>query len=281
MDFLQLNKLADLHNGRQVIFCKTDYLDAELKKIKKLKHQVVLVSGNGDVGIDARFVSNLPDNVLMWYCQNNLFYHDRLRAIPIGLENTVECKRRGHGMAWPHAVEKLELLTKAYNNRNKRSPSKLLYANFNIQTNKQRIPIMNICKQSSFITWDEPKLSYSEFITRVIDHEAVICPAGNGVDTHRLYEILYCGVIPVTIKTGDYALYTQLYNNLPIVVLNHINELQNEDKLKELIAAAKQKQANIQLLDCAYWLQKITDAANNIVMPTPGLLNKLLNYIGH
>lgn len=32
-DFIQLNKFAELHDGKNIIFCKTDYLMSEFNKI--------------------------------------------------------------------------------------------------------------------------------------------------------------------------------------------------------------------------------------------------------
>ena len=139
MNLLQTNKFGDLHNGKQIIFCKVDYLAAEFKRIKKLKNEVILITGNGDEGIDSSHISQMPDNISKWYCQNNLQHHDKIVPVPIGLENTSINKRRGHGVAWQHAEEKVTLIEEIVNSHQKHSPTKLLYANFNVETNKINI----------------------------------------------------------------------------------------------------------------------------------------------
>lgn len=265
-DFLQLNKFGDLHDGKRVFFCRTEYLNATFKKIKKLKNEVVLISGNSDVGINTRHIFDIPDNVLVWYCQNKLQHSDRLKSIPLGLENTFPNIQRRHGGSWPHAVEKLQVLDEIYNRHINRSPSGLLYGNFNEQTNiVHRGPIKQACIENRFIKWDEPSLRYHEFIDAVMDHEAVICPAGNGVDTHRIYEILYCGRIPVTIKIGDFPIYSELYEKLPIVILDSVNDLADKERLMQYIAEAKQKTVNYELLDFEYWKKLVNESSSQIL----------------
>ncbi|MBB3057090.1 hypothetical protein [Mucilaginibacter gotjawali] len=278
MELLQLNKFGDLHNGRDIIFCKTDYLKDEFKKIAKFKNEVILISGNGDEGIASNLTSLMPDNIRFWYCQNNLTYHERLISIPIGLENTSVNKRKGHGVAWPHAVEKINLLNEVFNSNENSRPSQFLYANFNTQTNTAyRKPVKEICINTPFINWDEPSLNYPGLIKKVLDHEATICPAGNGIDTHRLYEVLYCKRVAVTIKIGNYPVYNELYKKLPVVILDKVEDLQDQDKLKELIGIAQQKKENLQLIDFAFWKASITGAANKIPESNKSVFRRFFN----
>jgi len=279
LELLQLNKFGDLHNGKTIIFCKTDFLKDEFKKIAKLKNEVVLISGNGDEGIGSSLTSIMPDNIRLWYCQNKLTYHEKLVSLPIGLENTSVNKRKGHGVAWPHAIKKINILNEIFDSKETPVPSKFLYANFNTQTNATyRNPIREICMGTPFINWDEPSLNYADFIQNVLDHEATICPAGNGIDTHRLYEVLYCKRIAITVKTGDYPVYNELYRNLPIVILNHVEELEDRDKLLELIAVAQQKKENLDLIDFNYWRNSIADASKHIFREDNASRKTFANY---
>jgi len=279
MELMQLNKFGDLHNGRSVIFCKTEFLKAEFKRIGKLKNEVVLISGNNDEGVDATYTRHMPDNVRTWYCQNNLTYDERLKSLPLGLENTFENKRKGHGVGWPHAIEKIELLNELQYSGNDRAPAKLLYANFNVQTNsKHRIPVRDLCEKSNFIDWEEPVLKYPEFLRTVLDYQAVLCPAGNGVDTHRIYEILYCGRIPVTIKRGDYPLYREIYEKLPVVMLEQLSDLNDRNKIEELIDHAKRKLGQFELLDFRFWKQSILTESGTVPKVAMTFLEKLISH---
>ncbi|MBK0378204.1 hypothetical protein [Mucilaginibacter segetis] len=266
MSLIQLNKFGTLHNGSDIIFCKTELLKSEFKKIAEIKNNVILISGNSDDPVDIQLSSKMPENILHWYCQNNEVFNDRLTSIPIGLENTFTNKRTGHGVAWPHAREKIKLLNDVIKVQQTFKPNKLVYANFNVITNKShRLPIADLCKKNTFITWHEPLLKYSEFIKQVLNHEATICPAGNGIDTHRLYEVLYCDRVAITIKTGNYAIYNSLYEKLPIVILNNIEDLYNKDKISQLINDARIKKKSMNLLDFNYWEKLILESSSNIV----------------
>lgn len=279
MELLQLNKFGDLHNGKDVIFCKTDFLKDEFKKIAKLKNEVILISGNGDEGIGSSLTSLMPDNIRFWYCQNNLTYHEKLISLPIGLENTSVNKRKGHGIAWPHAIEKLRLLSEVFNSAGTAKPSKFLYANFNPQTNgEHRIQVKEICISTPFISWDEPSLNYADFIKNVLDHEATICPAGNGIDTHRLYEVLYCKRIAVTFKIGDYPVYKELYEKLPVVILDNAEDLKDRDRVQELIGIAQQKKENLELIDFSYW-KELTNRMADKIDKKNNLFNRFLSHI--
>jgi hypothetical protein len=67
-----------------------------------------------------------------------------------------------------------------------------------------------------------------ENITRLSTYKFCICPEGNGVDTHRLWEALYLKTIPIVIKSE----FTEIleYNKIPLVILNNWNEF-DENKL--------------------------------------------------
>jgi len=52
-----------------------------------------------------------------------------------------------------------------------------------------------------------------------------ICPRGNGLDTHRLWECFYLDVIPIMIEADVVNI-----DNLPIIILNSWDDF-NEDQL--------------------------------------------------
>jgi hypothetical protein len=62
-----------------------------------------------------------------------------------------------------------------------------------------------------------------ENIQRLSEYEFCICPEGNGVDTHRLWEALYVKTIPIVIKSDFTDIL--LENSVPIVVLDDWSQL--------------------------------------------------------
>jgi hypothetical protein len=58
-----------------------------------------------------------------------------------------------------------------------------------------------------------------ENIQRLSEYEFCICPEGNGVDTHRLWEALYVKCIPIVIKSKHIDIL-QKQLDIPLVILD-------------------------------------------------------------
>lgn len=254
MDFIEINKFSTLHNGKNIIFCKTDYILDEFKNIERLDNDVILITGNSDYPIDEKNFNLRPNNIIKWYAQNALVNNDILEPLPLGLENKIPSNRDGHGIGYYERVlEKERLLSRNLNI----TPTKKIYSNFNINTNYEyRKNVKNICVNSPHIDWEDSNLTLDNFFTNILNYESVICPIGNGIDTHRLWEVLYSNRIPITIKVGNYKIY-ELYEKLPIIILNEIDELNDFNLLNNKIKEIKSKNINLEILDFNFWENKI------------------------
>lgn len=256
MEILEINRFSELHNNVNIFFTKTEFLQSDFSYIRNLKNEVVVISGNSDYPINSSRMVNLPENVVKWYAQNALENHPKLEPLPIGIENKFHSHRDGHGIGYLNSSSEKQNLIRESNNI---KPTKKIYSNFNINTNfHYRNIIKNICIKSQHIDWEEPRLSIKEFFNKVLNYESVVCPVGNGVDTHRLWEILYLNRIPITVKVGNFKIY-ELYEKLPIVVLNNESELFDKDLLENEIKKAKEKKYDSNLLDYNFWKNKIYD----------------------
>lgn len=88
--------------------------------------------------------------------------------------------------------------------------------------------------------FNETDLSHQEWIDAISQHKFVLAPFGHGLDTHRIYEILLFGGIPVMRKSTISSCYDDSDNafngnsrgSLPIVFLNSWKEL-NKEKLEQ------------------------------------------------
>jgi hypothetical protein len=69
-------------------------------------------------------------------------------------------------------------------------------------------------------------------------------------------EVLYSNRIPITIKVGDYKIY-ELYEKLPIVILDSVNQLSNFKLLNEKYEVEKNKKFDLKILKTDFWLKKI------------------------
>jgi hypothetical protein len=109
---IEINKFSQLHDEKNIFFCKTDYILEDFKNISKSDRPVTLITGNSDYAITDELVSLAPKNIVSWYAQNALSNAEILHPIPIGLENKLPSVRDGHGIGYfDRASEKEELLT--------------------------------------------------------------------------------------------------------------------------------------------------------------------------
>jgi hypothetical protein len=252
MEIIQLNKFSKLHDGQHIIFCKTDFLGDEFNHIRSLKNDVVLVTGNSDYAITNDITDQAPKNIKKWYAQNCLSTATFIEPIPMGIENKLHSVRAGHGVGYFYRVaEKERLLTRDIANI---QPTKWIYANFAVHTHPMYRPkVREACIKANHIDWEEPDLSLEGFFNKVLDYEMVVCPIGNGVDTHRLWEVLYSNRVPIIIRF-DLRIY-ELYEKLPIVILDSLDDLQNNDLITDKFQHAKSKSK--ELCDFNIWANKI------------------------
>ena len=262
-NIVDINKISQVHDGKRIIFCKTDFLLSEFETIKHLKNDVVLISGNSDYCIDDKLVELAPKNIKKWFCQNRLSNNSILESIPIGLQNAQPSKRHNnnsyelsHGYVWEYAPLKIKTLFEK--NKNSFTKRNLIYANFNTQTNPDhRNHIKNSVVLQKCVTWEDISDDYDRFIQGILDHEAVVCPNGNGADTHRIYETAFLDRVAITF---DPLQYYFIHNLFPVCLMKNISEFINIDNLKNRIADAKNNFDRKHLL-ADFWTQKIIDSA--------------------
>jgi hypothetical protein len=228
-----MNKFSELHEYENIIFCKRDYIIEEYERISKIKSNVVLIVLNSDYPFTEDLLRSRPNNIKHIFATNSFVYNELVTPLPIGVENSMEPKRSGHGMINHSIFEKLPYLTGEIKIESSEKFDRL-YANFNVYTNiKYRSLIKNICSSTPHIGF-EHGLSYSEYVQKMKQHLGVISPTGNGLECIRTYETLYMDSIPVCV--GDFnsykAIYERIYKNLPVVFISNPNDLTNLDLIK-------------------------------------------------
>jgi hypothetical protein len=55
-----------------------------------------------------------------------------------------------------------------------------------------------------------------EYFMELCRSKFVLCPEGTGMDTHRVYESLYCGATPVVLRSS----LSHLYETLPVCIVD-------------------------------------------------------------
>ena len=213
----------------------------------------VLITHNGDGAItnnptrtnlhnsnDVDFKNiKLPDNLLRWYSQNVDVVHEKIRSIPIGLENSI----------WFPDIQKEQKIL----NISKTEPSykNILYVNHNISTNpKERTLPYELFSNKSWATvvYGYNGINFDNYLDNIHSHKFVLCPEGNGIDTHRTWETLYTGSIPIEKRNRNNRFYT----DLPICFVDKWEDV-TEDFLNSEFIRIKNTKWNLDKLDFDYW----------------------------
>lgn len=265
MEIIQTNKLAEIFDDKNIFFCKIDLIHSVIEKIKNVKNKCVLIVGNGDLPFTDELEREFPENVVGIYAQNSICNSDRVFPIPLGIGNSEPCPKSGHGEHWPDVFEKVETLKKIQFSE---LENLKIYSNFDVRTNPEhRNKVKFISQETDYVTTCFSKLSYQEYIDNILAHQFNLCPIGNGLDTHRVWETLYCYRVPIIFDVKYSRSYNwsrtetgireKLYKKLPIVILDDENELKNLDVIRDKYFSVKKNWQNLNLFDHRFWVDKI------------------------
>lgn len=259
---IQINKLSKLHDGKNIIFSKLDLIEKEFDFISKINNNVILITGNSDFFVDDNLVNRMPNNIKFWFAQNSKTDSVKVIPIPIGLMN-YEHSTRGIDYGLGFFEDSQENYIQKYIEQSKLiKPKKLIYSNFTVQTNpNHRNIVRDICIETEFIDWVKPDNNigycpefFNPFYNDILNYEAVVCPTGHGIDSHRVYETLYLNRIPIVFDT---ELYRRLHYQFPILCLPDVNLLKNKNYMEEKIIELKNKDWDQNILTSDFWENKI------------------------
>lgn len=227
----------ELLSNNDIIYCKTDYILQLFKILENYKdNKLNIITHESDYEINENLFKLKPDCVKKWYAINVNYEHPDLIPIPLGIANN-----------YCNITLKLEGIKLSNNQK-----EKLLYINHRVSTNPQaRSWIYEAFKNSDWCTVDEPNLDLKSFEDRINKHKYMLCPRGNGVDTHRLWECIYSGVIPVVEK----HINNKNIRDLPILFVDSFKEINKEFLLKN----EKNIGYNIEKLNINWWKKYILE----------------------
>ena len=80
----------------------------------------------------------------------------------------------------------------------------------------------------------------------------VLCPKGNGIDTHRFYETILMGAIPIVEQSS----LDELYSKTTSLIVNKYSDL-NIEILKNPYKYIKNMNFSKDILFMEYWLNQI------------------------
>jgi hypothetical protein len=242
-DYDHLSNFFDLSalKGGDVIYTHTMYVKQLFNCLSKLSGEFIVVTHNSDENIDETY--NIPENVKHWFTTNVNCIHPKVTSIPIGLEND----------RWFISTHKKEkMLNKMKQCKTKRN---LVYVNHNVCTNtKERLKPYQLLTDKRWATIERGKngCDFDNYLDNMYHHSFMICPQGNGMDTHRTWEGLYMGTIPIE----KINLNNQYYLDLPICFVHDWEEITEEFLFAEYMRISQVLWSK-EKLNFTYWKNKI------------------------
>lgn len=232
--------------GGEIVFCKIDEVLNFFEKLRLTRKRIILITAEGDKPCDAFSQKFIPANVVHWFSTNVIDRHPKVSAIPLGLGT-------------PNDLVTLSSEALKFSLEKSIKRDQWLYVGFRPETNKgirQKIfqEFQTRALHESWITFEDPSLQKgpNSFLKNLYSHRFILCPPGNGVDTHRLWEALAAGAFPV-------ALYSQAlspFQDLPILFVDHFSDL-SLDLLHNQLPYLEEKRDNLFMLQMSFWEKKI------------------------
>ena len=210
--------------------------------LDKLSKPCILITSDGDRSVPSSYnndtctrILNNP-YILKWYTQNydKSIIHTKLHHYPIGFDL--------HTPRWlinNSIFEKINYMiscrnvSNSYNGQNSRIKNKIFSDTHNSGSHPVRHKIGDIIKNNGIFELTKERKSFADIIKDYNKYLFVLSPRGNGLDCHRTWELFLAGAIIITITSSLDDMYIK--NNLPVVILNNIDELKDisVDKLNE------------------------------------------------
>jgi hypothetical protein len=171
-----------------------------------IQHRFILITGNSDHNIGIEHLSLMNDRRLVrWYGQNVSVCHPKVLPIPIGIENSQWWKDGPVHII--HSAKKIQ-------------KSNWVYVNFSTSTNSARQEIRDFFCAYHGATVDS-KVPRPVYLDQIRDHRFVVAPSGNGLDTHRFWEALYLGAVPL-ISRADWC---PSFSRMPVLIVDRYQDV--------------------------------------------------------
>ena len=192
----------------KTLFCPSHLLEEFLSTYGERIAGHVLIIGNSDRDFEG-FELTLPPSIRTVLIQNLGFKSDSLRVLPIGIENRrLDFNGRPENFNVKHVFKEKE--------------NRVLIGPF-AQSHPERNFINELNDyDADKLEINRDRLSPHEYAEISSKFRFIACPRGNGIDTHRFWESLYRGSIPI-VKVSDWSQNLKPLN-LPFVEIDNWNK---------------------------------------------------------
>ena len=223
-----------------IIFCKTDFifdLFSQLRNINKLKNIKLITHQAATPAIDKKLYKLKPKCISEWYSINVDYKKMGLIPIPLGLANNFSKEN----------LHPANFLNSYLNNLGLKKINKI-YCNFNLNNNPKRSSYYEYASKNKVFKTIKKVKNNDEFIDDLFKYKFVLAPSGVGKDTHRFWETLYAGSIPIA---ENDLIYNEYFLE-DYISYNKIQELGKETVKNQLSGSSLVIKLNID-----FWIKKI------------------------
>jgi hypothetical protein len=254
---------AEVESG-SLVYVQSDYLHAFAMIAHKIPNKFIVVTHNGDLstpdGDDwhggegpmwSQHFSHLLElpNLQAWFASNCHWKGwpnakpRRLICIPIGIENR-----------YNQIGQSPQVYFRWMERRNRVKSTMPLLVAFSTHPLKPFRASAIAALTASWIT--RKNLERDAWFEAVQEHHFVACPIGHGYDTHRTWEVLLSGSIPIVESTS----MDSMYENLPVLIVHRWSEV-TQDLLKNVSHDFRLRDdLNLEKLFFGYWRDLIMAA---------------------
>ena len=257
-----------------IIFIKTELLLHYVNTLLSLNNKYILITTcNDDLCVPylefpqyntqlVSYVTKLLEhpNMIRWFTKNPCISHSKLMPIPLG----PKWQYTSHNFFGEDKQPILKILNDHCIQPEKKFKdiglkTGLLYFNFSIGTTDNplikehknvRRDIETLFRSKNFL-YNENK-NFEGYIKELAIYKFCLSPPGRGVDTHRTWEALMVGTIPIMMSTS----LDILFENLPVIIVKDWNEI-NEEFLNKEYQKIHKKEYDFSILYSDYWKNEI------------------------
>lgn len=218
------------------LFLNLDHFDPFVNYLNgvRFNKKINLVTHNSDHDFTEEMFKRVEKYIVNVFPINSLISGRGIKKIPIGIPD-----------------RSLDIITKIDIPTTK---SKLVYLNFSVSTHSDRKTCLDSLGSEDWVHKTSNWLDFFDFYKELSQFKYSICPRGAGLDTHRVWESLYMGTIPI-IKRSE---LDDIYEKLPALLIDDWEDITHEllmEKYMDLkISLIKFKREEWSRVD--YWISK-------------------------
>jgi len=230
-----------------VVFVKGDMLSlARERFLDKMTDPFILVTQNSAVEAPGNHRDLLHHKYLRaWIAKNanftDLGMHSKLVALPIGIESRTGKIGKDPEQYFRYMQESADA-----------SPELWIFSSFKIATwPEERTAVSNLMRNISHATTRNKFLSQKGFFREILNHRFIAAPRGMGMDSHRLFETIILGRVPIVKRS---PLTDYLYQDLPVLIVDEWREDElSVERLRSEYSRIRSGRYNFHKLFFDYW----------------------------